>query len=579
MAVYRMRWAVLAGVALLAMAADLPVQFVNATAEMGLAFRNNNSATPQKYLIETMTGGAALLDYDGDGFLDVFLTNGAQLNSPQRDGEALDKSDPKFWNRLYRNVKGERFEDVTERAGVRGRGYSMGAAVADYNNDGHTDLLVTNYGGVLLYRNGGRGAFTDATREAGLDKASGWFTSAGFFDFDNDGHLDLFLCRYVKWSFESNPACGTDGPAGRSYCHPDQFQPISNLLFRNNGDGTFTDVSAASGIAKAEGKGLGLAFLDFNDDGHMDVSVANDSHPQFLFRNKGDGTFEEVGVKAGAAYDEDGRTFAGMGTDAADIDGDGRPDIVTTTLSNETYAYFRNAGDGTFTYATNASGLGRITRLFAGWGVRIFDYDNDGARDVFFANGHVMDNIRMSQPHVLYEQPFLLVRWAGRQFVNVSKAAGRALEEAHAARGAAFGDMDNDGDVDIVVAACNGPAVYLRNDGGHRNNWIGFRLRGTRSNRDGIGAKVVVLTNDGKAHYHSVSSASSYQSGHDTRVITGLGASRTVREVHVTWPGGSRQTLTDPAPRRVHTIEEPRASGSLPRVWRNATVDIARQGE
>jgi enediyne biosynthesis protein E4 len=552
-----MRWWLLGMMALLA-AAERTVYFADATAESGLTFRNQNSATAQKYLIETMTGGVALLDWDGDGFLDVFLTNGAKLESPQKDGVVLDKSDPRFWNRLYRNVKGERFEDVTERAGVRGHGYSMGAAVADYDNDGRSDLLVTNLGEVILYRNDGQGRMVDVTRPAGLSGAEGWFTSAGFFDFDKDGHLDLFLCRYVKWSFGASPRCGEEGRAGLSYCHPDQFAPVSNLLFRNNGDGTFTDVSMSSGVGKVQGKALGVAFLDYDGDGFEDISVANDSFRQFLFRNRGDGTFEEKGVAAGVAYDEDGRTFAGMGTDAADIDGDGWPDIVTTTLSNETYAYFRNERDGSFTYATGSSGLGRITRLFAGWGVRVFDYDSDGARDVFFANGHVMDNIRMSQPHVTYEQPFLLLRWAGRGFVDVTASAGAALKEARAARGAAFGDLDNDGDVDIVVAACNGPAVFLRNEGGNRNGWIGFRLVGTRSNRDGMGAKIAVTTIEKQTQHYVVTSTASYQSAHDNRIFAGLGGSQGVAEVRVTWPSGVRQTLTGLEMRRVHVIEEPK---------------------
>lgn len=531
-------------------------QFADVTAKAGITFRNRNSATPNKYLIETMTGGVALLDYDVDGHLDVFLTNGAKLKNPQPDNESPDKSAPEFWNRLYRNKGDGSFEDVTAKAGVRGTGYSMGVAVADYDNDDDPDLLVTMFGGVQLYRNNGDNTFTDVTEVSGLKTAAGWFTSAGFFDYDRDGRLDLFLCRYLKWTFSQNVFCGSREAAGRAYCHPDNFKPISNLLYRGKSDNTFTDVTKASGIGQAEGKGLGVAFADFDRDGNIDISVANDSYPQFLFHNTGNSTFDEIATFAGVAYDEDGKTFAGMGTDAADLDGDGGPDIVTTTLSNETYAHFRNAEDGTFMYETQRSGLAHITRLFAGWGVRAFDYDLDGAKDLFFANSHVLDNIRMSQPHVAYEQPPLLLRGGGPTFVDVSAASGEAFKRAFAARGLAAGDLDNDGDLDVVMAQCDGPAIYLRNEGGNSNSWIGVRLRGKSNNRDGIGARVEVTAGNGRVQHYTVSTAGSYQSAQDPRLYVGLGQNTSVKQIRVIWPNGLNQVVLSPALRKLITIEE-----------------------
>lgn len=531
--------------------------FKDVTAAAGISFRNQNDATPQKYLIETMTGGVGVIDYDNDGFLDIFFVNGAKLGSPQTDDLPLDKSSPRFWNRLFRNNHDGTYSDVTEAVGLTGRGYGMGVAVADFDNDGHSDLLVSNYGEVILFRNNGDGTFADITRQAGLGSARGWFTSAGFFDYDGDGRLDLFLCRYLNWAFSKNIPCGPKEDEGRAYCHPDNFAAVSNLLYRGNPDGTFTDVSVQSKIADAEGKSLGLAFADFDGDGRVDVSVANDSFRQFLFHNNGDGTFAEIGELAGAAYNEDGKVFAGMGTDAADIDGDGWPDIVTTALSNERYAYFRNLGDGTFEYATHGSGLGRITQMFAGWSVRAFDYDFDGKRDLFFANSHVLDNVERSQPHIEYLQPPLLLRWSGHEFEDISVRAGDAFSQAIAARGAAVADLDNDGDPDIVIAACNGPAVLLQNDGGNSNAWIGFRLRGTKSNRDAIGAKLTLVRQNGSVLRLMVSTAGGYQSAQDGRVYFGLDSDERIRELRIAWPSGTTQSLDNLQLRKLHEIIEP----------------------
>lgn len=532
-----------------------PVTYTDVTAGSGIRFKNSNSATPEKYLIESMTGGVAVLDYDNDGWLDIFLVNGAKIRSGQPEQEAPDKSAPEYWNRLYRNNKDGTFSDVTEKAGVRGVGYSMGVAVGDYDNDGFEDILVTNLGSVILYHNNGDGTFTDVTAKSAL-KTDGWMTSAGFFDYDNDGKLDLFICRYVEWSFSKNIYCGSREPGGRSYCHPDNFKPIANYLFHNNGDGTFTDVSAKSHIAESLGKGLGVAFADFNNDGRLDISVANDSFQQFLFLNKGDGTFTEDAVAAGVGYTDDGKVFAGMGTDAADVDGDSKPDIVTTALSNESYAYFHNNGDGSFNYDTNTSRLGQITRLYGGWGMRVFDYDNDGSKDIFFANSHVMDNIHKTQPHLEYLQDLLLLKQVNKKFVNVSSQSGPVFSQKWASRGAAFGDLDNDGDVDIVVVTCGGPAYVLRNDGGNQNNWITLDLRGTKSNRDAIGAKVKLTTEAGKVQYGMVTTTASYQSAQDRRLYFGVGQEKGIRTIEITWPSGKKQTIGNPAPRKILTITE-----------------------
>lgn len=534
---------------------DKPVTYEDVTSSSRIHFKNNNSATPEKYLIETMTGGVAVFDYDNDGWLDVFLVNGAKIRAGQRDSEVPDKSEPEFWNRLYRNNHDGTFTDVTEKAGVRGNGYGMGVAVGDFDNDGFEDLLVTNYGSVILYKNNRDGTFTDVTQKAGLH-TEGWMSSAGFFDYDNDGKLDLFICRYLDWDFSKNKYCGSRVEGGRSYCHPDNFKPVSNYLFHNNGDGTFTDVSAKSHIAASAGKGLGVAFADFNNDGRLDISVANDSFQQFLFINNGEGTFTENGLAAGVGYTDEGKVFAGMGTDASDVDDDGKPDIVTTALSNETYAYFHNNGDGSFNYDTNVSRLGEITRLFGGWGMRVVDYDNDGHKDLFFANSHVMDNIEKMQPHLEYLQHLLLLRQVDGKFVNVSDQSGKVFAEKWASRGAAFGDLDNDGDIDVVVETCGGPAYVLRNEGGNQNGWIGLDLRGTKSNRDGIGAKVKLTSESGRIQYGMVTTTASYQSAQDKRLFFGIGQETAIRKIEITWPSGTKQVIENPSIRKILTIAE-----------------------
>jgi hypothetical protein len=543
-------------------------RFVDATSQAGIGFRHVNSATSLKYLIETVSGGVGFLDYDNDGWLDLYCVNGARLSDPQSHGAELDKADPKFWNRLYRNNHDGTFSDVTEKAGVRGKGYGMGVAAADYDNDGFTDLLVTTYGGAYLYRNNGDGTFRDATRQAKL-QTEGWTTSAAFLDFDGDGHLDLFIARYLRWDFDRGQRyCGTRTPGGRAYCHPDEFPPIANYLFRNKGDGTFVDVSKPSGIAQSQGKALGVAVNDFNADGWIDISVANDSFAQFLFKNNGDGTFEEVALVSGAAYSEDGEAFAGMGTDFADIDNDGLPDILTTALPHQSFAFFRNSGGEMFNYESFGSSLSEITQLYSGWGIRVFDYDNNGLKNVFVANSHVMDNIELTQPNTSYRQKPLLLEFANGKFVNVSAKAGEVFEQTWAARGAAFGDYDNDGDIDIAVMTSDGPLHLLRNDGGNRNPWIGLDLRGTRSNRDGLGAKVELTQKGGRKQFAVASTTASYLAANDRRVFFGLGAAAagdantaagegTVEEIRILWPSGVEQIIRAPKANQILKLEEP----------------------
>jgi hypothetical protein len=503
-----------------------------------------------------MGGGVALLDYDNDGRLDIFLVNGAKINDPMAPGRMPDKSDRKYWNRLYHQNPDGTFSDVTEKAGLTGmpqNRYGMGVAVGDFDNDGFEDIYVTGYGGNTLYRNNGDGTFTDVTAPAGV-AAGGWSTSAGFFDYDNDGNLDLFVARYLEWGFDDDRFCGDHKPGGRAYCHPDNYRGITNVLYHNNGDGTFTDVSQKAGIANPVGKSLGVAFADFDGDGWTDIYVANDSVQCFLYRNNRDGTFTDVSLTAGVGFNEDGKTFAGMGVDFSDYDNDGLPDIVVTDLSDQRYMLYRNNGDGTFTDVTDSSGIGRATLKYSGWSVRLVDTDNDGWKDLFVAQGHVMDNIEVTSPNLKYLQPPLLLRNLRGQFSEVP--AGPALKTPWAGRGAAFGDLDNDGDIDIVVANIGQKAYILRNDGGNRNGWIRVRARGRKSNRDGIGCRVKVISSAGLAQYYTINTAAGYLSASDKRVIVGLGADTLAKLVEIHWPSGATQRFENiPAGKTIDAVE------------------------
>ena len=516
----------------------LPV-FADVTDQSGVDFRGSSSKTSQKYLMESMVGGVAALDYNADGLLDIYLVNGAELADPMPEGELPDKSDPGFWNRLYRNDGDWRFTDVTEASGVRGDHFGQGVAAADFDNDGFPDLYLTNFGRNILYRNLGDGTFEDVTQTAGV-AGGGWSAGAGFLDYDRDGHLDLFVTRYVEWSFDNNPWCGERKPGHRSYCHPKHFAPVPHLVYRNRGDGTFEDASESSGFSAAPGKGLGIAFNDFDGDGWPDVVVANDSFPQQLFRNLEGGGFEEVALLSGLAYDENGRTFAGMGIDFADYNNDGRPDVFVNALAHQRYALFRNDGH-LFEYVSGPTGVSGITALHSGWGMKIFDYDNDGLRDLFVAQGHVMDNIELTQPDVKYEEPPVLMRNNGTGFDDVSAVSGPAFQMPRAARGAAVADFDNDGFLDIAVNCNDQPAILLRNEG-NANRWLIVGLRGERSNRDGIGATVRVVA-AGAEQTATASGAGSYLSSGETRLHFGLGGATEAELVEIAWPSGAVQTF------------------------------------
>ena len=529
-----------------------PIVFADVTAQVGVNFRHNASPTSQKYLPETMGAGVALFDFDGDGRLDLFFTNGALISDPMAKGLSPDKREPRFWDRLYRQKSDGTFEDVTEHSGLKGSGYSMGAAAGDFDGDGRTDIYVAAYGGEgRLYRNRGDGTFQDVTQRLKAT-VSGWGTSAGWFDYDRDGRLDLYVARYMEWDFERGALyCGS--PQVRAYCHPDNFKGAAPVLLHQKPDGTFEDVSARAGVADPEGKGLGVVFADFDDDGRTDIFQANDNARQFLFRNKGDGTFEDLALLAGVGYDENGKAFAGMGADAADYDNDGRVDLFVTALSNETYPLFRNNGDLSFSYATGTTGLGPVTIPYSGWGARFADFDGDGLRDIFVAQGHVLDTIEKTTGYLLYKQTPLLLRNTGRTFLNVSTSAG--LTVPLAARGAAFGDIDNDGDVDVVLAQTDGPAVVLRNSGA-KNHWLGLNLLGAGMNKQGLGARVVVTDSAGVRQVFDVTGAGSYLSTNDTRLLVGLGNKGGVRTVEVRWPGGKTQALNSPAVDSYHTVVE-----------------------
>jgi hypothetical protein len=510
----------------------------------GIDFTHRNSPTSQKYLIETMGGGVALLDYNNDGLLDIFLVNGGKLDDPAKLPANFSRRDPAYWNRLYRQNRDGSFTDVTAAAGLAdaGNNYGMGVAVGDYNNDGFADLYVTNYGRNTLYRNNGNGTFTDVTAEAGVG-AGGWSASAGFFDYDNDGRLDLFVTRYLDWDIGRNILCGTPFHA---YCRPDKFGPVTNILFHNEGGGKFRDVSAESGIAAVKGKALGVAFNDYDGDGFADIFVANDGMEQFLFHNKGDGTFEERALETGVALSDDGKSYAGMGAVFADYDNDGLPDIVVTNLALEKYALYRNEGGGQFRYASLTTGLAALTAHSSGWGVGLFDFDNRGWKDLFVAQSHVLDNVEKIHSGLRYLEPPAMFRNVAGKFEQSSLAGLPPV----AGRGAAFGDIDNDGYMDAVVSVLGGRPLVILNRGG-KNHWLTLKLVGVHSNRDGMGAKIQI----GKQWVYATTSGS-YLSASDGQVHFGLGSDKEAT-VEIIWPSGTKQVLEKIAADRIVTVKEP----------------------
>jgi enediyne biosynthesis protein E4 len=537
-----------------------PGNFVDITTKSRIAFVGQASHTTKKYLLETMGSGVALFDYDNDGRLDIFFVNGAPLADPTVKDLTPEKTDPKYWNRLFHQRNDGTFEDVTEKAGLQGIGYGMGVAVGDYDNDGYEDLYVTAYGGNRLYHNNGNGTFTDVTAKSATG-GSGWSTSAAWIDLDNDGLLDLVVLRYLRWNFD-DIWCGEHRDGYRAYCHPDVFPAISPLVYHNDGNGHFTDVTAKAGLDKP-GKGLGIAIADFDRDGKTDIVIANDSMVEFLYHNKGDGTFEEVGLPSEIAVDGDGRTYAGMGVDFQDFDNDGLPDVVITDLANQKYALYRNNGDSSFSYDSYVSGIGSMTLLHSGWGIRFLDYDNDGLKDLLVAQGHDLDTIELNYPQLHYKEPMLLAQNTGKGFEDVSAQSGEVFHQAWVGRGLAIGDIDNDGRIDVVITTNDGPAYVLHNETATANHWLTLSLVGHRSNRDGIGAEIKLTTSAG-SQFYTVSTAGSYLSASDKRAYFGLGAATIVKSIRIQWPSGIVQTLDNVHADQILKIDEPTSNSPKP---------------
>jgi enediyne biosynthesis protein E4 len=529
------------------------IQFENIAAKAGINFITRNSPTPNKNQIETMVAGVALLDYDGDGWLDIYVVNGAAIPSLQKEG-------PAYWNRLYRNNHDGTFTDVTERAGVAGAGYGMGVAVGDYDNDGRPDIFLANVTGNQLFHNNGDGTFTDVTAKAGLAGAEMngkkmWSVGAGWFDYNNDGHLDLFVVNYCVWEVNKDPYCHVKSGV-RGYCHPKLYQPLHNTLYRNNGDGTFTDVSQETGISPHLGKGMSVSFADFDGDGFLDAFVANDTTPEFLFHNLGGKKFEEVGAGAGVSYAPDGLALSGMGSDFRDVNNDGRPDIWYTAVEHESFPLLINQGNGEFDDLTQTSGL-EATKEMSGWGNGMFDFDNDGWKDLFVARANVLDNISELGSRK-YPEPNSLFRNLGNgKFAEVGPSAGPDFQEEAAHRGAAFGDLFNDGHIDAVVSVLGGPVEILRNISESGNHWVLLKLVGTKSNRLGIGAQIRLTTEDGRSQWNEVTTAVGYASSSDSRVHFGLGKNRIIKDLEIRWPSGIKQVLHEVTADQILTLEEP----------------------
>ncbi|HWR53353.1 MAG TPA: CRTAC1 family protein [Bryobacteraceae bacterium] len=524
------------------------VQFVDVAAQAGIAFTHQNGASAEKLMPETFGAGVAWIDYDNDGWIDLFFSNGADM--------ARGKPGP--GNVLFRNLGNGKFTDVTAKAGVAGTGrFGTGVAVGDYDNDGFLDIYVAGYGGNQLFHNEGNGTFTDATAKAGV-AAGNWSSSAAWFDFDRDGRLDLYVARYLEYDIKNAPHCGYKQEGYRMYCDPQQFDGIPDLLYRNNGDGTFTDVSRKAGIANPSGKGLGVVVGDIDLDGWPDVFVTNDGVRNFLYRNKGDGTFADITYGAGTGYDMNGKPMAGMGTEIADYDGDGLPDIFLTAFSREYNTLYRNMGNLKFADATLKSGLGTGFNTLA-FGTKFFDYDNDGDLDLHCTNGHVTDNVELYDSQLSYKQTDLLYEnIGGGKFRDVSTVSGPAFRVKHVGRGSALGDFDNDGDLDMVVANCGERPLLFRNDGGNRNHWISIRARGRESNRFGIGAKVRATTPAG-VQFREINPTGSYLSTSDTRLHIGFGTEAAVTKLEVEWPSGKKQVLENVKPATNLLLDEANA--------------------
>jgi len=515
--------------------------FVDVTAASKISFVHQSGATPDKYMFETFGSGVAWIDYDNDGFPDLFFVNGK----------------PGASNALYHNNKDGTFTDVSQKAGVAGnltKQYRTGVAVGDYDNDGRLDIYVTAFGPNTLYHNNGDGTFSDVTSQAGVaGGATEWSTSTGFIDFDRDGDLDLYVTNYLDYRMDDNPYCGFRKEGYRMYCNPTTFDGVADRLFRNNGDGTFSDVSREAGIANPAGKGLGVVFCDYDRDGDTDIYVANDMVRNFLYRNNGNGTFTDVAYAAGVGFDLNGKAQAGMGVDCADFNGDRLPDIFVTNFSDELNTLYQNLGNGLFEDVTTKIGLGSGYEPL-GFGTRLFDFDNDGDNDIYVTNGHVADNVQLYQKHT-YAQKDLLYENVGGRFRDISSQSGSVFQADRVGRGLAVADFDNDGALDVVITSVGRPAVLLKNQAGKRGNWITIRAEGTRSNRFGLGATVQVETSEG-VQVGEINNVASYESSSDIRAHFGLGPAKTIKQIEVAWPSGAKQVLKDVAVNQILTVKE-----------------------
>jgi hypothetical protein len=535
--------------------APQPVTFEDVAARAGIDFVLHNSATPEKHQIETMVSGVAVFDYNNDGRPDIYFVNGA--SQPK-----LVKDAPEYFNRLYRNNGDGTFADVTLQAGVRGEGFATGVAAGDFDNDGFTDLFIAGVNRNILYHNRGDGTFEDATEKAGLahrdsTRPKPWSITAGWFDYDNDGRLDLFVVNYVTWVPEKEPFCGAPEKRLRAYCHPRYYQPLASNLYHNNGDGTFSDVSTVSGIAAHAGKGMGIAFADYDLDGRMDVLVTNDTTPNFLFRNEGGGRFREVALRAGVAFSEDGTALSSMGTDFRDLDNDGLEDIFISALANETFPLFRSLGKGVFKDSTYASGLGRITMPSSGWSSGAFDLNNDGWKDLFIACGDVNDNTELFSSRHARQRNMVLLNQGDMKFADGSAQAGVSFQQTGLHRGAAFGDFDGDGRVDVVVSRIGERAELFRNTSAPKNHWVALRLTGNRSNRDAIGARIHLTGASGREQWNHVTTSTGYGCSSDRTVYFGMGQDETAKSIEIVWPSGVTQNMEGVAADRYLKVEEP----------------------
>jgi hypothetical protein len=495
----------------------------------GISWVHDNAMSPERFLPETLGPGCAFLDYDNDGWMDIYLVNSGpsdffQPRQPIR-------------NALYKNNRDGTFTDVTERAGVPGGTFGMGVAVGDYNNDGYPDIFVTACGRTLLYRNNGDGTFTDVTRKAGLE-INGWTTSAVWFDFDNDGRLDLFVCSFVRYLPEDRLSCGDNGAGQKYYCIPRAFHPTASFLFHNNGDGTFTEVGKGTAIGKSFGKALGVVAADINNDGRMDLFVANDTVQNFLFVNRGGNRWEETALTAEVGFSENGQARSGMGVDAADFDNQGWQGLFVANVDQEMFSLYRNLKNETFVDVAHSQSIAQATRLLSGWGLRFFDYDNDGEIDLILANGHPDDMVGKRSQSVKYREPLLLFQQTNGQFRDVSANGGPVFAKDFSARGLAIGDMDNDGRLDVLIGVNGGAPILLKNLSGAENHWLGVKLQGTTCNRDAVGARLS-WSAGGKKRSRAKNGGGSYLSSHDPRQVMGLGSALKVDWLEVRWPAPS----------------------------------------